>query len=76
MAIRKKNDEPSGLVRGSGFNYGDAGTNPKGCGKYTTDDSGLTNKMPADGTGKSHDLMDNVEKNSTAGSGAVRYGVD
>ena len=59
MTIRKRNDEtgfkrgergryiePSGVRPGSGFDYGPAGTNPKGCGKYTTDDS-RANKQAA-----------------------------
>jgi hypothetical protein len=73
--------EPSGVRPGSGFNYGGAGTNPKGCGKYTTDDSGLTNKLPDDGTAPaSKDIYSDVCRNSldddAGGSRPGPIGVD
>jgi hypothetical protein len=51
--------------------------NPKGAGKYTSDDSGLRNKLPDEATSNSRDIFDNVEKNSGEGKpAAIRYGVD
>ncbi len=73
--------DPSGVRPGSGFDYGPAGTNPKGTGKYTTDDSGLTNKMPSSGTGdNTRDIYNDVTRNSLdddpGGSrpGPIKYG--
>jgi hypothetical protein len=66
--------EPSGVRPGSGFNYGDAGTNPAGCGAYTSDESGLTNKVPEETTAPaSRDIFDAVEgQSSDSGNRAVR----
>jgi hypothetical protein len=61
--------------------------NPKGHGKYTSDESGLRNKAPGAGTGGtgeslqggSHDIWDDVNKNSNSGTdktGPIKYGVD
>ena len=48
----------------------------RGNGRYTNNNPGLRNTPPGSGTGATHDILDNVERNSTPGSGAIRYGVD
>ena len=67
------------LNRGS-FPNSIPGTDPKGHGKYTTDDSGLTLKKvdPERLTNEAgRDIMDNVEANQLGGkTGPVKYGVD
>jgi hypothetical protein len=56
--------------------------NPKGTGRYTSNDPGLRNKAPGSGTGDTHDIFDNVCRNSldddAGGSrpGPIKYGVD
>ena len=88
MTVRKRNDaegwrkgalgkyiDPSGVRPGSGFNYGGAGTNPKGCGVYTSDDVDfLVNKMPEETTAPaSRDIFDAVEgQSSDSGNRAVK----
>ena len=60
---------------------------PYGAGKYTDNESGLRNKAPGSGTGGTgeslqggtHDILDNIEKNSNSGTdrtGPIKYGVD
>jgi hypothetical protein len=74
---RGKYIEQAGVVRGSGFNYGGAGTNKKGVGAYTSDDSGLTNKLPYEATCDSHDIDSNVTANQLDDrTGPVKFGVD
>jgi hypothetical protein len=66
----------AGVKPGSGFNYGPAATNSKGTGKYTSDDAGLTNKLPYEATCDSHDINSNVEKNQGDRLSPIKYGID
>jgi hypothetical protein len=68
--------EPSGVVRGDGWGKGGAGAE-KGCGVYQDKDASfLTNKPTGAGTGDTHDILDNVEKNQGHKLRSIKYGVD
>ena len=47
-------------------------------GRYTNNESGLRNKAPDESVNSSHDIFDNVERNSGGSdrTGAIKYGVD
>ena len=95
MSIRKRDDsvKPGKGVDGSeGENFTKQNRtdpwnrNPRGNfisrdgGRYTNNESGLRNKPQGAGTGDTHDIFDNVERNSdeaskTGGLGSIKYGV-